>query len=176
VTGALGASAAGLAARQRGLTEANSSLLAEALSAHHEPHPRLAEARAIAGTKRATTMMDLSDGLAEDLPRLCQSSGVGARVLAKSIPIHRACSFVANRLGVNDLQLSLTGGEDYELLFTCPPKAVTEIAQAVEDASGSGVSVIGEIVRDEEVSVLDADGRERPLGTGFDHFAKVLGS
>ena len=173
VTGALGASAAGLAARDHGLTEADRSLLADALTAHHEPRPRLAEARAISAAKRATAMMDLSDGLAEDLPRLCQSSGVGAHVRADSVPIHRACSFVASRLGINDLQLALTGGEDYELLFTCPSKAVDEIVAAVRDATGASVSVIGEIVSDEEVAVLDADGRERPLGEGFDHFARA---
>ncbi|MBN1458406.1 MAG: thiamine-phosphate kinase [Armatimonadetes bacterium] len=173
VTGALGASAAGLAAREHGLTEADSSLLSEALSAHHEPYPRLAEARAIASTKRATAMMDLSDGLAEDLSRLCQSSGVGARVRAERVPIHRACSFVASRLGINDLQLSLTGGEDYQLLFTCPREAVDEIAKAVGDATGGSVSVIGEIVSEQEVAVLDADGRERPFGAGFDHFSSV---
>jgi len=173
VTGALGASAAGLAARQHGLEEAESSLLAEALAAHHEPQPRLTEARAIAATHLATAMMDLSDGLAEDLPRLCQSSGVGACVRAASIPIHRACSFVADQLGVNDLRLALTGGEDYELLLTCPPKAVNAIVAALDEAGGAAVSVIGEVVREEKVTLMDADGRERPLGTGFDHFART---
>jgi thiamine-monophosphate kinase len=179
VTGALGASAAGLAARQDGLKEAESSLLAEALTAHHEPQPRLAEARAIAATHRATAMMDLSDGVAEDLPRLCQSSGVGACVRTHSVPIHRACSFVANQLGINDLRLALTGGEDYELLFTCPSNAVDEITAAVREAAGASVSVIGEIVGEQNVTLMDAEGRERPLGAGFDHFsgaARELGT
>ncbi len=171
VTGRLGVAAAGLAAREQALQEVGSSLLAEAIRAHHEPRPRLAQARAIARTGKATAMMDLSDGLAEDLPRLCQQSGVGARVRAETIPIHRACCHVANRLGLNDLRLAVSGGEDYELLFTCPPGAVAEVAAAVSDTADTQVTVIGEIVAEEEVTILDGDGRELPLGKGFDHFA-----
>jgi len=171
VTGRLGASAAGLVARRHGLEEANSSLLAEALRAHHEPTPRLPEARAIAGSHLASAMMDLSDGLAEDLPRLCGESGVGARLRAEAIPIHRACSRVANQLGLNDLNLAITGGEDYELLFTCPPEVVSELSVAVLEATGTAITVIGETVAEEEVILLDLDGMEQPLGRGFDHFA-----
>jgi len=171
VTGYLGAAAAGLAARQQALAEAESSLLAEAIRAHHEPRPRLSEAHAIAGARRATSMMDLSDGLADDLPRLCQQSGVGARVRAQAVPIHRACSFVADRLGVNDRQLAITGGEDFELLLTCPREAVDELASALSEASEAPLTVIGEIIAEEEVLLMDADGSERSLGKGFDHFA-----
>lgn len=171
VTGHLGAAAAGLAARQQGLVEAESSLLAEAIRAHHEPRPRLAEANAIAGAGCATSMMDLSDGLAEDLPRLCQQSGVGARVRSQAVPIHRACSFVADRLGMNGRHLAVTGGEDYELLLTCPPDGVSELKAAVSEASGTTLTVIGEIIGDEEVVLVDADGSDRSLGRGFDHFA-----
>jgi thiamine-monophosphate kinase len=171
VTGRLGAAAAGLAAREHGLEEAESSLLGEAIRAHHEPRPRLSEARAIADTGKATAMMDLSDGLAEDLPRLCQQSGVGAHVRSAAIPIHRACSLVASRLGMNDLRMAVSGGEDYELLFTCPANAVAEIEAALSEVDGTQPAVIGEIVAEEEVVILDADGRDMALGKGFDHFA-----
>jgi len=170
VTGSLGAAAAGLASRQHAVVEAESSLLAEATQAQHEPEPRLREARVIAGARCATSMMDLSDGLADDLPRLCQQSGVGARVRAGDIPIHRACSFVADRLGISDRQLAITGGEDYELLLTCPPAAVQELASALSEATGTQLTVIGEIIAEEEVLLMDADGSERSLGAGFDHF------
>jgi thiamine-monophosphate kinase len=171
VTGRLGAAAAGLAALQEAIEDAESSLLAEAIRAHHEPRPRLAEARAISTTGKATAMMDLSDGLAEDLPRLCEQSGVGARVQAEAIPIDRACSHVANRLGLNDLRLAFSGGEDYELLFTCAPSAVAGVAASVSDIADTEVTVIGEVVAEEEMTVVDADGREMGLGRGFDHFA-----
>ena len=169
VTGQLGAAAAGLAALQHGLPQAESPLLAEALRAHHEPQPRLEEAQAIAAARLATAMMDLSDGLADDLPRLCQQSGVGARINAAAIPIAPASSFVAHSLGLSDLRLALSGGEDYQLLLTCPPQAVQALAAAVAQA-GSPLTVIGEIIREEEVTMLDAEGRAHPLGRGFDHF------
>jgi thiamine-monophosphate kinase len=171
VTGRLGAAGAGLAARENGLEEAESSLLGEALRAHHEPRPRLAEARALANTGKVTAMMDLSDGLADDLPRLCQQSGVGAHVRSAAIPIHEACSLVASRLGLNDLRMAVSGGEDYQLLLTCPSGAVAEIEGALSDLGGARATVIGEIVEEEEVVILDADGREMALGKGFDHFA-----
>jgi len=175
VTGSLGVSAAGLAARQRGLPQAEDAAdvaLAEALRAHHEPRPRLVEARSIADTRLATAMMDLSDGLAEDLPRLCAASGVGARVLADEIPIARPCSALAGRLGLDALDLAITGGEDYELLLTCPRDRVEQVRAAVSDAAGTPVTPIGDVVAEEEQVVLvDSGGRSRPLGSGFDHFA-----
>lgn len=170
VTGSLGAAGAGLAALERDFSDAGSSLLAEAFRAHHEPEPRLNEAQAIAATRLATAMMDLSDGLADDLPRLCQQSGVGARLRASAIPIAPACSFVADSLGLSDLRLALSGGEDYELLLACPPGSVDTLSAAVQ-ACGNQLTVIGEITDEEGVSLLDAEGREHPLGHGFDHFA-----
>ena len=172
VTGSLGAAGAGLAALERDLSDASSSLLAGALRAHHEPEPRLKEAQAIVATGLATAMMDLSDGLADDLPRLCQQSGVGACLRASAIPIAPACSFVADSLGLSDLRLALSGGEDYELLLTCPAGAVDALSAAVH-ACGSQLTIIGEITDEEEVLLLDAEGREHPLGHGFDHFGVV---
>ena len=171
VTGSLGASAAGLAARERGVAEQALPELAEALKAHHEPRPRLREGRAVARTRRATAMMDLSDGLAEDLPRLCAESGVGARIWADRIPVAAACRAAAVELGVEPLTLATSGGEDYELLLTCPPEAVEEIASAVRSAGGAPVTAIGDMVAGEEAILVDGKGKSRPLARGFDHFA-----
>ncbi len=170
VTGSLGASAAGLAAREQGLVDAAMPELAQALKAHHEPQPRVVEGEAIAATRRATAMMDLSDGLAEDLPRLCAASGIGARVHADRIPIAPACAAVAARLGLDSISLATSGGEDFELLFTCPPDAVEEIAAAAAPG-GAKVTAIGEIVSGEEAVLVDPRGQTRAFASGFDHFA-----
>ena len=171
VTGSLGASAAGLALLQQGLADDPSPEAARALHAHRQPVPRLAEARAIAASHLATAMMDLSDGLADDLPRLCAESGVGARVFARRLPIHPACLVLAFRLGKDSLALAITGGEDYQLLFTCPPDAVDALAAAVSSAAGTAVTVIGDVTEERGVSFLDPDGRVIEPGAGFDHFA-----
>jgi len=173
VTGALGASAAGLAALLRGLRDDRRPEVAAALRAHREPRPRLAEARAIAATRLATAMMDLSDGLAQDLRRMCRESGVGARVWAARVPAHPSCQWVASLLGENALTWALAGGEDYELLFTCPAGAVDEIARSVEAATGTPVTAIGEVVEGDGASLLEADGRPLPWPAGFEHFGRA---
>jgi thiamine-monophosphate kinase len=173
VTGLLGASGAGLAALRSGLAEGAFPELARALLAHHEPQPRLAEARAIALSLRASAMMDLSDGLADDLPRLCSQSKVGAQIHADRIPVDPVCSAVAARLGgpaSDPLALAISGGEDYELLFTCPSQAVEDISAAVSQATRTPVTVIGEIVAEEKVVLVDARGAISPMPAGFDHF------
>jgi len=173
VTGSVGAAAAGLAARHQAVGEAESTLLTEALRSHHEPCPRLDEAHAIAGTGLATAMMDLSDGLVTDLPRLCEQSGVGARIRTGAVPVGRACTYVATMLGLSDLRLALAGGEDYELLLTCPSERVPELRSTVIEQTGTEVTAIGEVTSDRKVVFLDADGREQDFGRGFDHFAAV---
>lgn len=170
VTGALGASAAGLAALQQGLSD-GSPELERAVEAHHQPRPRLAEARAIALTRRATAMMDLSDGLADDLPRLCLESGVGARVFAERIPVDPACLALSARVRRDALQMAISGGEDYELLFTCPQAAVGEVAAAVAAKTGTAVTRIGEIVAGTGVSFVRPDGRALEPEPRFSHFA-----
>jgi thiamine-monophosphate kinase len=170
-TGALGASAAGLAWHQQGLPDDSSPEVARVLQAHHEPRPRLSEARAIAKTGLATSMMDLSDGLADDLPRLCAESGVGARVWCNRIPVDPACLALSRRIGKSALEMAIIGGEDYELLLTCSPSAVEQIAAAVLQIGGPAVTVIGEIVERTGVSFLGPDGEPMLPGSGFDHFA-----
>jgi thiamine-monophosphate kinase len=171
VTGSLGASAAGLAALQRGRADQDAPELQRALKAHHEPRPRVLEGQAIAATQRATAMMDLSDGLAEDLPRLCAESGLAARVFADRIPIDPSCTTLAGRLGLDPLSLAASGGEDYELLFTCPQDAVDEIAAAVAARTEAVVSVVGETSPGKGVVLVDAEGKAHEFARGFDHFA-----
>ena len=171
VTGALGASAAGLQALRHGLQGGSSPAVQQALAAHLTPQPRVKEGRAVAQTRLATAMLDLSDGLAMDLPRLCAESGVGARLWAERIPIAPACAELATRVGAEAFSLATAGGEDYELLFTCPPEAVSRIADAVSGVGGAAAAVVGEILAERAIMLTDHEGRELPLGTGFDHFA-----
>jgi thiamine-monophosphate kinase len=115
-------------------------------------------------------MMDLSDGLAEDLPRLCARSSVGARIYEAQIPVAASCASIADKVKLESIHMAITGGEDYELLLTCPPAAVARLQEAVQQA-GSTLAVIGECTETPEVVVIDAVGHARPLGRGFDHFA-----
>jgi thiamine-monophosphate kinase len=157
VTGSLGGSAAGLRlASQRSWSDDER----DALHRHVRPTPRVGEAGVLA-SHGVTAMIDVSDGLAIDLSRLCAASGAGARVEIEKIPVHPAAT----------RQEALGGGEDYELLATLPSAEVVEGARA-ELREGFGVSLaeIGVIIEDGLVAV-DEGGVEGPLETdGWDHF------
>ena len=93
-------------------------VLGGTLSKHHLDFvPRLAEGRWLAENIHPTAMMDLSDGLATDLPRLARASGCGFEINLDQIPQRRGAS----------LQQALADGEDYELLFTLSPKKIPSL-------------------------------------------------
>ncbi|MFZ5768761.1 MAG: thiamine-phosphate kinase [Bacillota bacterium] len=172
VTGRLGASAAGLALLldpSLGVDERDRDSV---LAAHQTPTPRLHEAHAIAATGQATAMIDVSDGLAADLRHICDASGVGARLWADTIPIDAPTRRLAQAVGLDPLDWALGGGEDYELLFCVPPHGVEVIRAAVLGATGTPVSVIGEITEaGAGCRLVLSGGGEVPLSArGWTHF------
>ncbi|MDY6917589.1 MAG: thiamine-phosphate kinase [Chloroflexota bacterium] len=164
VTGLLGASSAGLLMLQRGLhvDEATAEVLREA---HVRPFPRVAEGQILARSDVAAAI-DISDGLVGDLSRLCKASGVGARVFTEEVPVHPA---VRSTFQAEYLSLALSGGEDYELLFTGSNEAIA----TVKGLMPCPVSIIGEITGREPgtVKLLDGKGDELRLErVGWEHF------
>ena len=120
----------------------------------------------------ATAMMDLSDGLAKDLSRLCEASGVGARVVLADVPMAEPLSSGAGMLEVDAATLALSGGEDYELLATLPAGAIERVREELRSGFGVDLSEIGEIVAGPGIVAVDADGGTAPLEpAGWDHFA-----
>jgi len=157
VTGSLGGAAAGLrVAAQRTWTDDER----EAIRRSMRPVPRVGEA-AILAARGVTSMMDVSDGLALDLSRLCGASGVGARIETARLPVHPAAT-AAEALG---------GGEDYELLATLPGHDAVEAARIdLHEGFGVSLSEIGAII-EEELVIVGEDGAERTLtAEGWDHF------
>jgi thiamine-monophosphate kinase len=176
VTGSLGDAAGGLAISKAPPDDAASALsepwgrdLSEALA---RPVARVGEAQILARAG-ATAMIDLSDGLAIDLTRLCRASEVGARVTLGTIPVADALERGAGALGVDALQLALSGGEDYELVATMPEDAVEEARGDIDDAFGTKVSEIGEVVEGSGMVAVREDGSVSPLEpAGWDHFGR----
>ena len=120
----------------------------------------------------ATAMMDVSDGLALDLARLCAESSVGARIELDAVPIAPALVELAGVLSVDPLELALTGGEDYELLSVLDPMVVEKARTRLYDRFGVPLADIGEVTEGSGIVAVDASGTERPLEPrGWDHFA-----
>jgi len=112
--------------------------------------PRVKEGLWLAGHAGVTAMMDLSDGLAKDLPRLAEASGCGFEILRDALPLNPGCT----------VDQALGDGEDFELLFTVPA------GTGFDAAWNAGFPELG-ISR---VGVLTATGEGEKLRGGWDHF------
>jgi thiamine-monophosphate kinase len=174
ITGAVGASGAGLAVLEHGraLPGLPAAARARAVAAHLRPRPRVVEGRRMADTGDLTAMIDLSDGLATDLRHITRESAVGARVHLDRVPVDDSARAVGAALGRDPLDWATSGGEDYELLLTCGAGAFERLAATVRGATGVALTAIGEITAGPpHIEWLDAAGRARPVAAGFEHFA-----
>jgi len=137
---------------------------------HLYPAPRLALGQWLAEKGLPTAMMDLSDGLSTDLSRLCTASGVGALLEESRIPRPRMADDVVKR-GHDASQLALHGGDDYELLFTVPPRKAKFLPKVFR---GVRLTAIGRIIQGRKVLLLEENGRSRELvPRGWDPFRQV---
>jgi thiamine-monophosphate kinase len=136
------------------------------LRKHLYPQPRLALGAWLAAQGLATAMMDLSDGLSTDLPRLCRASGAGARIEATRIPRVRISQRGPDRRDA--ISLALHGGDDYELLFTVAPNNVRKIPRRI---AGVPITLIGHVTRQRGVSLISSNNEESRLtSSGWDPF------
>jgi thiamine-monophosphate kinase len=157
VSGTIGDGALGLLAatgRLVGLDPAERDYLADR---YRLPRPRTTLGPALSGL--ATAMMDISDGLIGDLDHLAAASGVAAVIEAALVPLSpAAASVIADDVG--RIEAVLTGGDDYELLFTAAPD--TDLAGPAA-RSGVPVTAIGRVTAGAGVEILDRDGAPLPL-------------
>jgi thiamine-monophosphate kinase len=164
VSGTIGDGALGLLAasgRLVGLDPAERDYLADR---YRLPRPRTILGPALAGI--ASAMMDISDGLVGDLDHLAAASGVAAAIDAASVPLSPAAASVLAE-DVGRIETVLTGGDDYELLFTAAPDA--DLAGPAAHA-GVAVTAIGRVMEGSGVAILDRDGRPLALSQrGFRH-------
>jgi thiamine-monophosphate kinase len=171
VSGKLGRAELGLEILRRGLGRIPRLVALE--RPHLYPTIRIELGRWLAEKRIASAMMDLSDGLSTDLPRLAAASGVGAKIWSERIPCVEVPADLARRLrGPNfrPLQLALHGGDDYELLFTLP----REKEKLPRGAPGGvRLTAIGEMTREKGIVLVGARGEERRLESkGWDPFRR----
>jgi thiamine-monophosphate kinase len=164
VTGYLGAAAAGWEMLTQELQfdpEATAGLKRACL----HPYPRIAEGQLLVD-QGVKTAIDISDGLISDLNHICKASQVGARIEVDRVPIAPA---VKANFGDRALELALSGGEDYELLFT----ASTKVIDKIRATASCPITVIGEIVADKtgRITLVDRQGNPFRLDKkGWEHF------
>lgn len=135
--------------------------------------PLVQEAIILALRYRPRAMIDISDGLAKDLGRLCKASGVGAEIWSDAIPIHPD----AGRENVSPLEAALGDGEDYQLLFTLPPGQAKRLCD--DSARGAGlrnnthplrITQIGKCTKDPAITLVHPDGCGVPMPeAGWQH-------
>jgi len=150
VTGTLGDAAAGLAILQGRLATGIDQ--AQWLTARHlRPTPRVSAGLALAGL--ASAAIDLSDGFAQDLGHVLRRSGVGATVSVPTLPLSSALRSAAS--AETALAWALTGGDDYELCFCCPPERLARVQAALAEC-GVAATAVGRVEEGSGLRLLDA--------------------
>ncbi len=131
------------------------------------PHARLQEGLALAQTGAVTASVDSSDGLAWSLHEIAKASSVGFRI--DSLPIAREAEIFAVANDLDSAELTLYGGEEYELVLTVKPKLWDEAEEAVSNVGGI-LQPIGKVTDEEQVQ-LDIQGETSIIeGKGWEHF------
>lgn len=162
VSGTLGDAALGLLVLQHKL-EPGAAACVYLADRYRCPQPRLALGAALRGVAHAA--LDISDGLVADLGHIMETSHVGAEVWAEALPLS-----VAARDLPEAREAALSGGDDYELLFTIPPERRETIERIARDLA-LPLTRIGRITAEPELRVLDAANRPIPVSrTGWTHF------
>ena len=129
-----------------------------AVSRHIEPTPRLQVGRMVAKRGIASSMIDVSDGLFCDLEKLTSEHGLGAEVSLGSIPLSPGFLSLCGRFSEDGYRLALSGGEDYELLFTSSARNRASIEE-VSRLCGIAISKIGSVTAGRKIRFFDKGGR-----------------
>lgn len=124
---------------------------------HYLPHPKMTEGQAFA-KGGASSMMDISDGIASDLKHILKASGAGAVIDTEAIPTSKELRSFCEKYGFDPLDFALSGGEDYELLFTISPENEKYLSETHH--------IVGRIVPGSE---LEWKGSNKSF-EGFTHF------
>lgn len=167
VSGTLGDAALGLKALKGELAGSSVAARAHLATRYRLPEPRPALGASLRGLAHAS--LDVSDGLVADLGHVCSASRVGAEIEAARLPLSAAARAA---LGADPtlLKLILTGGDDYEILFSAPADAAPAI-KAAADAAAVPVTEIGRIVEGQGVTVIGLDGQPLAISNGgYRHF------
>ena len=171
VTGTIGDAALALKLLKSKSPQPERGPAAYLLARHHRPTPKVAAGTLLARERLATAMIDVSDGLLQDLGHICKVSKIGAVLWEEKLPLSAAYRALCGKEGTRP---ALTGGEDYELLFCAPPRNRSRIAKLQHGTADLVMTRIGTCVSARTgITVLDSAGKPLSIrAEGHDHFKK----
>jgi thiamine-monophosphate kinase len=133
------------------------------------PTPRVRAGLLLGRTRAASACVDLSDGLADGLRQIASASDVGISLDAGALPIADDVRRWHEERGNDPVMATITGGDDYELLFTVRGRTRGRLREARRLMGGLPITPIGVVTRARRMSIRTPDG-ERELPEGFEHF------
>ncbi len=167
VTGNLGEAELGLQLLQKFKKSNQTFPPASLIKKHLRPVPKVKEARFLVENYRINAMIDISDGLLSDLKHICEESRLGAKIDGEKIPVSPRVKKFARALKRDPLQLALSSGEEYELLFTIPKNQKEKILQNKK----LKISVIGEMNSlKNKIAVVRNNQEVKISKLGYTHF------
>jgi thiamine-monophosphate kinase len=168
VTGTVGDSSLGLELLKSGSSPRRTGPAGFLMSRHRQPTARVGLGVMLARERLATAMIDISDGLVQDLGHICKASRIGAVIWEDKLPLSAAYRDLAEKRGAS---YALSGGEDYELLFCVRRRARARLTK-LQRRSNIPMTRIGTCVASpRRVTVLDATGKPLRISVeGHDHF------
>jgi thiamine-monophosphate kinase len=168
ITGTIGDSSLGLQLLQTRRALSNRGFTKYLLLRHRQPTARIAVGQTLARNRLATAMIDVSDGLLQDLGHICDASGIGAEIWLDNLPLSPAYRALA---GKDWAEHALSGGEDYELLF-CARRRDENRLKMLSKRANIPITRIGRCIAGaEKVTVINASGKPIAIPTkGYDHF------
>ncbi|MGB7292444.1 MAG: thiamine-phosphate kinase [Thermodesulfobacteriota bacterium] len=167
VSGTVGDSALGRKLLVSGNIEESHEFL---IMRHKRPHPRLNLGRELAKKRLVSSMIDISDGLILDLERISIKQGLGAKIYVDRIPLSSSYKRRIKDFSEDIYSIALSGGEDYELLFSSPKENEEQI-QGLARTQKIRITEIGQITDESSIQILDIAGNDiRYEERGFVHF------
>ena len=137
------------------------------------PIPHIKEGKTIAKTSLATSMIDISDGFAQDLGHILEESQKGCIIFQDKLPVSKELINFCKSERISYLDFALSGGEDYRLIFTVPKEKANDIKKIYLNEIGNSIFEVGEITAEKGFFLIDLNGKKRELTPkGWDHFKR----
>ena len=118
----------------------------------------------------SNAMIDVSDGLASEVRHICEESKCGAEVNSAKIPLHPETKLCAEKLNQKAKEWALSGGEDFELVFTISPNNYKKFQAEQTEEVQKQITIVGKILPDPNKIILLENGVKKELRGGYDHF------